>query len=150
MTWFGMIAFKEEGVDTCRGCVMDRWSGEQVFVFTEDLTELLQAYAPLALREYDQREPHFEFTFLIDGQPIYPDWTPDEENEKEMALRRALYEAADKEVEAIKQRKIAQAAREQEERRLREIREAEERERQERATFARLMAKYGDEKNGTR
>lgn len=143
MTWYGMIAHKPDGADYCRGCLMDSWSGEFETCLTEDIDELMSNYAPLALRKYEDREPRFEFTFLIDGRPIYPSWTPDDEDEQEMFLRRKMAEAADDEVERIKQRKIEEAARKKEEDRLRAIREAEEREREERATLARLQSKYG-------
>lgn len=147
MTWYGMIAYKEDGADYCRGCLMDSWSGQLETCYTEDLEELTSTYGPLALRKYDDREPRFIFTFLINGRPFDHSWSPDSENPGELELRAALYEAADRQVELNKQAAIAAAQREKERQKQYEIEAAAARERQERADYERLQAKYGV-KNG--
>jgi hypothetical protein len=72
-TIFTLIAYKRDGVDTCRGCVMDSWGADFILETHFSKESLAERWAGLEWKnkhEHDRREPDYEFDILINGVPM--------------------------------------------------------------------------------
>jgi len=71
-TRYGLIAYKPNNVDTCRGCVMNQWDSGHVLWFgltEEELAE--QLYQVWLLNEHTEPyEASYEAVLLVDGRPV--------------------------------------------------------------------------------
>jgi hypothetical protein len=73
MTIYTLIAHKPDGVDTCRGCVMDRWSGQFDRGFTDDIEDIkkeILRYYKMNKDDLDRFEPSWDVYIYIDGIPV--------------------------------------------------------------------------------
>jgi hypothetical protein len=69
-----VIAYKENSVDTCRGCVMDRYDSD-LEMFSSDKPEAVADFvANLQAKDLDHYSS-FNFTYLINGRCFHYDYT---------------------------------------------------------------------------
>jgi hypothetical protein len=69
-----VIAYKENSVDTCRGCVMDRYNSD-LEMFSSDNPEAVADFvANLQAKDLDHYSS-FNFTYLFNGRCIHYDYT---------------------------------------------------------------------------
>lgn len=152
MTVYSLIAYKSNSVDTCRGCVMDRFDSDFELQTTTEESELVARWAQLLKRNRDRTrgEGGFDITLLINGadadlesELAGDDWDAweilnDLRNRLETeanAAYQALVAAEQAAQAAAAQRAALQAEAAREARRL-------QAEADERATFTRLKAKF--------
>ena len=158
MPVYSLIAYKHNNVDTCRGCVMDRFDSDFELRTTVNETELIEAWATLLKRNRDRErgDASYELTLLVDGadadlesELTGDDWDAwNAKNDLRIRFESAAQAAYEKRVETEQaaQALAAQRATQQAE----AAREAArlQAEMEERATFERLKVKFEGE--GTR
>lgn len=154
---YTLVAYRANGVDTCRNCVMGQSDSDFELSVSLDAESLAASWAHHRLNAPRGREYcGYEYTLLINGRDDNNDADWDDaahcdpetgepwtylERKRVAALAEARYAelVREKEAEAARQAAAAQA------RRLAELRTAEEqKERAERAEFARLSVKFAE------
>lgn len=68
--FYTLIEYTSSGVDTCRGCIMDRWNSDFDISYFDDREKLIKYYAKKKAEE-STRERNtglIEFTVLINGR----------------------------------------------------------------------------------
>lgn len=148
MTTYTVVAYRPDGVDTCRGCVMDRSSSDFELRCFQDLTEAARWQADKLMDSPSGREYcSWEFTLLVDGMDDNGWWEVYGDSDREEPpfdqYRRLVDEAwAARKKAKEEQARLAQEAAEREAALKRE-RDAQAKEARERAELARLQARYG-------
>ena len=71
--FYTLIEYTSSGVDTCRGCVMDRWGSDFYISYFDEREELINYYAKKKVEETtrERNTGHIEFTVLINGHNEY-------------------------------------------------------------------------------
>jgi hypothetical protein len=83
-TVYTVLAYKEDNVDTCRGCVMDRWGSDFQYGVFDTIEEAAQFQFDVGKRaQYEKYEREHEFTILVNGRECDDD---DEERVVDHAL----------------------------------------------------------------
>lgn len=153
---YTLVAYRANGVDTCRNCVMGQSNSDfELNVFT-DAEALAKHWAKHQFNAPHGREyGSFEYTLLLNGRDEYNDPSWDDEAECDPVTgelwasleRTRIREMVDAESAALnearrleEERKAAAEALKQQARRQRDQAAAEARDREE---FARLQAKFG-------
>lgn len=153
---YTLVAYRENGVDTCRGCVMGRSdSAFELTVFT-DADKLARHWARhMADAPHGLEYCSYEYTLLLNGhdRDNDPDW--DDEAYLDPATGQSWYElerervqqlveaetSAIQQAQRLEQQRLAAEA--EAKRQVQARREAEATEARERAELARLQAKFG-------
>lgn len=116
MTVYTLIYYSENGYDSCRGCVMERWDSEFEMISTSYLHEAVQFLIPY------EREGK-EVMILIDGRwpnqsRGYTDDYPNEQFDSDEEKCDELFRIAREQIEQIKAIELAETARKAEEARI--------------------------------
>lgn len=140
-----LITYREDGVDTCRGCVMDRSSSDfSLNVFT-DIESLVQHWAKHRWNLPEGREfCETEYTLLIDGAEPYTCHDLEFEHEE---LRRQISKRLDEVLDDMNRAHQAHQAELEQQLRTKAALEAQaaarRKEEQERLELVRLQKLYG-------
>ena len=140
-----LITYREDGVDTCRGCVMDRSSSDfSLNVFT-DIESLVQHWAKHRWNLPEGREfCETEYTLLIDGADPY---TPHELEFEHEELRSQISKRLDEVLDDMNRVHKAHQAELEQQRKAKAALEAQaaarRKEEQERLELVRLQKLYG-------
>ncbi len=81
---FTIMAYKQDNIDTCMGCVVGRYDSDFQWKSTTDEAEVTQFIASILVEDsqLDHYECEHEITFLIDGEEY-----PDSEDHQEIKSR---------------------------------------------------------------
>jgi len=147
--FFTLIAYRPDGADYCRGCLMEQSSSEFSLSTADSADAIAQNWARLRFDAPQGREyGDTEYTLLLNGRPEDEDYAlehPDMMASGE--LRKEVHRLTEQHLAALHAAQAQAQARAAEQARVQQ--EADEAERQlareavERAEFARLQAKFG-------
>ncbi len=148
MTTYTVVAYRPDGVDTCRGCVMNRSSSDFELRCFQDLQAAAQWQADKLMDSPSGREYcSWEFTLLVDGLDADSWWQLHGDSDLEeppFDQYRKLVDkawAVRKKAEEEKARLAQEVA--EREAALKRERDAQAKEARERAELERLQARYG-------
>lgn len=157
---YTLIAYKENSVDTCRGCVMDTFNSDFAAWSGSDADLLAERWATLHARNeaMERGESGYSFLLFIDGIPA--PYCDVEEGDRDPDARSAFWERQDalspefERIQELTNAKCAERRRQQEEAAAAAKKEADRKAElarvaaeqaalaAERAEFARLSAKF--------
>ncbi len=148
MTTYTVIAYREDGVDTCRGCVMDRSSSDFALGVFQSAGEAAAWHADKLFNSPSGREYcSWEFTWLVDGLDSDSWWGVHGESDLEEPDFCGLQKLGDQKLQALMAAKAERErlAKEEADRKaaLEQVRKQEEKEARERTELKRLQEKYG-------
>ncbi len=148
MTTYTVVAYREDGVDTCRGCVMDRSSSAFDLRTFQSADEAAAWQADKLMTSPSGREYcSWEFTWLVDGLDADSWWQVHGESELEEPDFYGFQKLVDEKLRALKaaQAERERLAKEEADRQaaLEQARKQQEKEARERAELKRLQEKYG-------
>lgn len=135
MKTYALYAYKSDSVDTCRGCVMARYSSDSILERGLTIEQLAERIADLKNKERGYGERDYDFQYFEDG-PDLEDWENDHlqkligDYEAATAARKKATE------EAAAQKKAVQAAEV-------ETKRVAAQEKHDREEFERLKTKFG-------
>lgn len=64
---YTVICYRENGEDTCRGQVMERYASDLQLLAESSLPAIALAWATFEIRANQERGPSYEYTLLING-----------------------------------------------------------------------------------
>lgn len=145
-----VIAYKENTVDTCRGCVMGHYDSAIDMFSSTNPEAIMDHVADLKARDLEEYGS-FDFTFLINGRCVHYDGyhvsedIPDDLDYEVIAandemIGKIISEANARVAAIVAKRKAEKEAAD----RQQKVREERAREQRERAQLAELQRKYGD------
>jgi hypothetical protein len=152
-TIFTLIAYKRDGVDTCRGGVMDSWGADfilETYLNKESIAKRWGQIQWKNIHEHDRREPDYDFDILINGAPVEyaynytygSDDGFDDIIESHEALFEEIKVLRDNEIARLKKIADEKASKLEQEKVEKERKVAEDNLQRERAEYERLSAKF--------
>lgn len=151
MTNYTIIAYRPNGVDTCRGCVMGTTGSEIETGFFQDALEAATFAVGFEDRphEADPSYSAWEITLLVDGLDENAWWADKDWREEELDPFDEFRSLHAKAIEAVaemrRQEKKRKDEADAEQRRRQALAAAKAKEESERAQLRSLMEKYSDE-----
>ena len=150
MTIYTVIAYRENGLDTCRGCAMGRSDSAFDYISTTDIKEAAAFCSDknLASKNSGREYCSWELTCLIDGMDDNLWWDHNQDHTGDTPFGQLSNAIAEDATTALLIRQEEQKRIEAEQERRRSAAEAERaqlwKEKQERIEFERLSEKYGN------